>query len=160
VTPSQTFRTADGWIFVMAQLPKFWTRLVEVIGRPDLAADERFATPAARLHNRDALTRELDAVFGTASGAEWVERLGGTVPVAPVRTMPEALTTEVAGDLLDEVDHPARPGMKVLANPLRIAGERLPNRPGPALGADTDVLMAELGYSAGEVAALRRDRAI
>jgi crotonobetainyl-CoA:carnitine CoA-transferase CaiB-like acyl-CoA transferase len=160
VTPSQTFRTADGWIFVMAQLPKFWTRLVEVIGRPDLATDQRFATPAARLHNRDALTRELDAVFGTASSAEWVERLGGTVPVAPVRTMSEALTREVAGDLLDEVNHPARPGMKVLANPLRIAGERLPNRPGPALGADTDVLMAELGYSAGEVAALRRDRAI
>ena len=59
VTPSQTFRTADGWIFVMAQLPKFWARLTEVLGRSDLASDERFATPAARLANRDVLEAEF-----------------------------------------------------------------------------------------------------
>jgi crotonobetainyl-CoA:carnitine CoA-transferase CaiB-like acyl-CoA transferase len=160
VTPSQTFRTADGWIFVMAQLPKFWTRLTETIGQPDLPADERFATPAARLENRDLLTREMDAVFAQATTAEWMNRLGGIVPVAPVRTMAEALTPEVAGDLITEVDHPARPGMKVLANPVRIGGERLPSRAGPTLGADSDALLAELGYSADDVTALRRDGAI
>jgi crotonobetainyl-CoA:carnitine CoA-transferase CaiB-like acyl-CoA transferase len=160
VTPSQTFRTADGWIFVMAQLPKFWTRLTEAIERPDLVSDERFATPAARLQNRDELTRELDAVFLRATSAEWMQRLGGTVPVAPVRTMADALSPEVAGDLLGEVDHPERSGMKVLANPVRVAGERLPNRAGPSLGADTEALLAELGYGFNEVAALRRDGAI
>ena len=122
-----------------------------------ISADERFATPAARLANRDELTAELDGIFAGAPTAAWVERLGGQVPVAPVRTMAEALTPEVAGDLLDEVDHPARARMKVLANPVRVAGERLPNRAGPSLGADTDQLLAELGYSAGDIDALRRD---
>ena len=160
VTPSQTFRTADGWIFVMAQLPKFWGRLTELLGRPDLASDERFAKPAARLANREALTAELDAIFATAPTAAWLERLGGQVPVAPVRTMAEALTPEVAGDLLDEVDHPERRGMKVLANPIRIAGERLPNRAGPSLGSDTDALLTELGYSGADIDSLRRDGTI
>jgi crotonobetainyl-CoA:carnitine CoA-transferase CaiB-like acyl-CoA transferase len=56
VTPSQMFKTADGAIFVMAQLPKFWAVLCDKIGRPDLATDARFATPAARLQHRDLLT--------------------------------------------------------------------------------------------------------
>jgi crotonobetainyl-CoA:carnitine CoA-transferase CaiB-like acyl-CoA transferase len=49
VTPSQLFTAADGWVFVMAQLPKFWTVLTDRIGRPDLAQDPRFRTPADRL---------------------------------------------------------------------------------------------------------------
>ena len=160
VTPSQTFRTADGWIFVMAQLPKFWTRLVEAIGRPELAADPRFTGLPERLANRDALTAELDAVFTTAASAHWVALLGGQVPVAPVRGLAEALSQEHAGDMLDVVEHPASGALKVLANPVRVGGARLPNRAGPSLGADTDALLAELGYSDAETAALRRDGAI
>jgi crotonobetainyl-CoA:carnitine CoA-transferase CaiB-like acyl-CoA transferase len=160
VTPSQTFRTADGWIFVMAQLPKFWDRLTSLIGRSDLATDERFADAASRLANREALTAELDAIFSAAPTARWLERLGGQVPVAPVRTMADALTPEVAGDLLDQIDHPERAGMKVLANPVRVDGERLPNRAGPPLGGDTDLLLGELGYSGAEIDKLRQDGTI
>ena len=160
VTPSQTFRTADGWIFVMAQLPKFWGRLTELMGKPEFGQDERFATPARRLANRDELTRELDAVFSQQPASYWLERLGGQVPVAPVRSMAEALTAEVAGDLLDRVNHPAREEMQVLANPIRVDGERLANRAGPSLGADTDSLLGELGYGAGEIETLREQGAI
>jgi crotonobetainyl-CoA:carnitine CoA-transferase CaiB-like acyl-CoA transferase len=71
VTPSQLFRASDGWVFVMAQLPKFWTILTERIGRGDLADDPRFRTPADRLANRSALTGELDRLFSTAPVSHW-----------------------------------------------------------------------------------------
>ncbi|MBY0520129.1 MAG: CoA transferase, partial [Sphingomonas sp.] len=63
VTPSQTFRTADGWVFVMAQLPKFWALLTDAIGAPHLKDDPRFATVPARLEHRDDLTAILDGIF-------------------------------------------------------------------------------------------------
>ncbi len=156
VTPSQTFRTADGWVFVMAQLGKFWDLLIDRLGLAHLRADPRFATMAARLENRDALTAILDGVFLQHSSAHWVEKLGGVVPVAPVLTLPQALDNPATADMIDIVDHPDRPeGMRVLANPIRLDGARLPNRASPKLGADNADLLAELGYDEGEIAELR-----
>lgn len=157
VTPSQMFRTADGWIFVMAQLPKFWTILCERIGRPELAQDPRFRTPADRLANRGELTTLLDAVFGAAPTAAWLERLAGHLPVAPVNGIDQALDNpylETTG-MLDAVAHPDCPELRVLANPIRLDGARLPNRAGPLLGADTDEVLAEIGYRDDEIAAFR-----
>jgi crotonobetainyl-CoA:carnitine CoA-transferase CaiB-like acyl-CoA transferase len=156
VTPSQTFRTADGWVFVMAQLEKFWVLLTDTLDRAALRDDPRFATMAARLENRDALTALLDEVFGRETTAYWVDRLGGIVPVAPVHDLAHALDNPMIADMVDRVDHVDKPdGMRVLANPIRLDGERLPNRASPKLGADTDALLGELGLSEDEVAGLR-----
>lgn len=156
-TPSQMFRAADGWLFVMAQLPKFWELLVERIGHPELKADPRFRTPADRLANRDALTVLLDGIFGTAPVAHWLALLEGHVPVAPVNGLAEALDNpwlETVG-LVDRVDHPDRAGIRVLASPIRVDGDRLPNRAGPLLGADTDAILQSLGHDAEAIARLR-----
>lgn len=156
VTPSQTFRTADGWVFVMAQLPKFWTLLARALDVAHLIDDPRFATVEARLRNRDALTRILDGVFLQRPTAHWLERLGGTVPVAPVHDLASALDSPHAADMLDRVEHPQAPqGLRVLANPIRIDGARLPNRASSKLGGDTDAVLADAGFDAGEIAALR-----
>jgi len=159
VTPSQLFRTADGWVFVMAQLPKFWTVLTEKIGRPDLAEDERFRTPADRLANRDALTDVLDAVFSTAPTQHWVDLLNGHMPVAPVHTLDQALDDDfvAATGMVARIAHPDRADLRVLASPIRIDGERPPVRAAPLLGADTDAILAEIGYSQEEVGRLRRE---
>lgn len=157
VTPSQMFRTADGWIFVMAQLPKFWTLLCDRIGRPELAEDARFRTPADRLANRPALTEILDGVFGAAPTAHWLELLAGHLPVAPVNGVDQALDNPYlkTTGMLDQVDHPDRAGLRVLANPIRLDGERLPNRAGPLLGADTEAVLAEAGFSGDEIAEMK-----
>ena len=157
VVPSQTFRTADGWVFVMAQLPKFWTLLVERIGRADLGADPRFATIPLRLEHRDALIAELDKTFATQPTRHWVELLGGIVPVAPVNDLAQALDNpwQAAMGMIAAVDHPARAGMRVLANPIRVDGARLPNSPAPSLGADTGPLLIEIGLGEDEIARLR-----
>lgn len=157
VTPSQMFRTADGWIFVMAQLPKFWAILTSKIDRADLASDPRFATPADRLANRDALTTVLDAVFQQQSTAYWLGVLQGHMPVSAVNPLDAALDNPFLREtgMLDTVAHPDRPELRVLANPIRLDGERLPNRAGPLLGADTASVLVEAGYSVAEIADLK-----
>ena len=154
VTPSQTFRTADGWIFVMAQLPKFWTLLADAIGASHLKDDARFATISARLANRDALTVILDGIFLQFPTAHWLARLGGGVPVAPVNSLDGALDSAHVASMIDTVAHPEKP-VRVLNNPIRVAGERLPNRAAPSLGADSDALLAEIGYDPDAIARLR-----
>ena len=156
-TPSQMFKAADGWMFVMCQLPKFWTIMVDRIGHPELKHDQRFASNADRLANRHALTAALDAIFETRPMAHWQALLEGHVPVAPVYGLDQALDNpwlERTG-MRSSVDHPDRPDLHVLANPIRIDGQRLPNRPAPLLGADTDAILAELGLEADEVAHLK-----
>lgn len=152
VTPSQMFRTADGWMFVMAQLPKFWTVLTDRIGRSDLADDERFATPAARLENREALTAELDAVFVAQPTAHWLNLLQGRMPVARVSTLPEALDNPFIRQtgLRTQVEH-ADGTLDVLTSPIRVGGQRLPAAAAPMLGEDTDAVLGELGYDADEI---------
>lgn len=162
VTPSQMFRTADGYMFVMAQLPKFWTILCNRIGKPELVADPRFGTPADRLANRSDLTELLDGIFLERPTRHWLDLLEGHVPVAPVFDVAKALDNPylVTTRMLDEVAHPNRAGLRVLNNPIRLDGERLPNRAGPLLGEDTDDVLREAGYAAEEVAELRAAGAI
>jgi crotonobetainyl-CoA:carnitine CoA-transferase CaiB-like acyl-CoA transferase len=154
VTPSQTFRTADGWVFVMAQMGKFWTLLVEALGVPHLATDPRFATIPARLDNREALTVILDGIFMQRPTEYWLERLGGIVPVAPVYDLAQALDNPRTADMIATVDH-MQGQLRVLANPIKIDGVRLPSRASPKLGADTDSVLDESGFTTAEIADLR-----
>ena len=156
-TPSQMVRAADGWLFVMCQLPKFWTIMTDRIGHPELAEDARYRTNADRLANRAELTEALDAVFSARPVAYWLELLSGAIPVAPVNALGQALDNpwlDTIG-LRDTVSHPDRADLAILANPLKLDGQRLPNRAAPLLGADSDAVLGEVGYDAGDIAALR-----
>jgi crotonobetainyl-CoA:carnitine CoA-transferase CaiB-like acyl-CoA transferase len=157
-TPSQMFKAADGWMFVMAQIPKFWPILCERIGHPELIGDPRFAGPADRLANRTELTVLLDAVFARQPMAHWQGLLEGYVPVAPVYSLDQALDNPWVDSvgMRQRVDHPDRMGIEVLASPIKIDGQRLPARAGPLLGADSEAVLAESGFGADEIAELRQ----
>lgn len=75
LVPDQAFRTTDGYITVTAPNDRIWRRLCAAIDRADLAADDRFATVAQRVGERETLVPELEAVFRTRAAAEWVTRL-------------------------------------------------------------------------------------
>ncbi len=156
LVPSQLYRTADGWIFVMCNKEKFWPLLCNTLGRPEWATDPRFATFKDRLRNRDELTGLLDAAFMTAPTGHWMAKLSGTVPVSPVLDIAQALENPFAherGDIVtfERADGPAP---RLLANPIRIGGVELPRRAAPALGADNERLLRAAGYSAGDITAL------
>jgi crotonobetainyl-CoA:carnitine CoA-transferase CaiB-like acyl-CoA transferase len=158
LTPCQLFPTADGWIYVMCQTEKFWRLLTEGVGRTDLAERAEFATFADRLKHRERLTEEFDAVFRTRTTAAWLDVLRGTVPVAPVYDLAQALENPYAAErgLIQAFDHPERRDFRMIASPIRIDSEIPPARPGPSLGGDTDDVLQELGYDTSRVADLRR----
>ncbi|HYZ34512.1 MAG TPA: CoA transferase [Crenalkalicoccus sp.] len=145
LVPVQTFPTADGWIFVMCMTEKFWRAFCDGIGRPDLPEDPRFASFAARHDNREALTAVLDAELRKAPTGHWLKVLGGQLPVAPVYDLPEALDSSFvrANGLVRSVPHPAKPEMKVLANPLKFNGVRPEQSACAPLGADNAALLQQ-----------------
>jgi crotonobetainyl-CoA:carnitine CoA-transferase CaiB-like acyl-CoA transferase len=157
LVPSQTFRTADGWLVVMVMKEKFWSRLVACLERPALADDPRFRTFGDRLAHRGALIPLLEDAFRRRGTAEWLGRLRGHVPVAPVYTVEEALADEqtIARDMIVDVEHPVFGTLRELGCPIKLAGIAPRYAPGAALGADTAALLAEVGIGADELAALK-----
>ena len=155
--PVQLFPTADGWIFVMCMTDKFWQALTDALGRSDLATDARFATAVARRKHRDELTSVLDLAFQRESTRHWLDRLQGLLPAAPVHDLAQALDNPYARSIgmVRELPLPSRANFRVLANPIKLDGERLPARPAPGLGEHTDELLREAGYDADAIVALR-----
>jgi crotonobetainyl-CoA:carnitine CoA-transferase CaiB-like acyl-CoA transferase len=155
--PVQLFKTRDGWIFVMCMTEKFWQALLGVLGREDLATDALYADSKARRVNRDALTVVLDAEFGRETTQHWLGLLQGLLPVAPVYDLPQALDNPYAEaiGMVRPLAHPVRPDFRVLANPIKLDGERLPSRRAPELGEHTDELLGEAGFSPAEIEALK-----
>lgn len=146
LTPSQLYKTKDGWLFIMCNKEKFWPLLAREIGRADWAEDPRYATFKARLENRDLLTSELDEALSVATTAEWIERLGGIVPVAPVYDVAQALDSDFARErgMVVNVAHPRHGDVGTIACPIRCPGEALPLRPAPDLGAHNAEFLGEL----------------
>ena len=156
-TPSQMFKAADGWMFVMAQIPKFWPILCDKIGHSELIEDSRFDTAPNRLTNRAELADILDDIFVRQPVQYWLDLLQGVMPIAPVYSLDQALDNpwlDTIG-MRDTISHPDRAEMDVLSSPIKVNGERLPNRAGPLLGQDSDDILGELGYSADAIGALR-----
>ncbi|MBU1358470.1 MAG: CoA transferase [Gammaproteobacteria bacterium] len=160
--PCQLVKTQDGWIFVMCMTPKFWEAMAHGIGRPELLADPRFATPATRREHREALGALMDQSFSTATTADWMQRLAGKLPVAPVLDLPQALDNPrlAATGMVQTVPHPALPELRMVANPVMLDGERTAARVCSPLGADTDALLRDAGIEPAEIARLRNEKVI
>jgi succinate--hydroxymethylglutarate CoA-transferase len=157
LTPSQLYRTRDGFIFIMCNKEKFWPELCACIGRPEWSARPDYKDFKARLENRARLTEELDAVLSTRTTAEWIEVFGGRVPAAPVHDVRAALDNPFVTEegRVRTVEHPSGP-IRLLASPFTCPGEETPCAPAPAMGADTDAALAEAGFTSAEIADLRK----
>ena len=159
LTPSQLYRTKDGWIFLMCNKEKFWGVLARAIGKPEWADRPEYRTFKDRLANRDRLTEELDAVLQTDTTDAWMTRFGGAVPAAPVYDVQQALDSDFVAEQerVLELAHEQGP-VRTIATPVR-AGEH-PARRAPAMGEHTDDLLREAGYSAEQIARLRSGGAL
>ena len=146
IVPYQLFETADRPIILAAGNDRLFERACEVVGHPELAADERFATNAARVRNRDALIPLLSAELAGRSAAEWLEALeAAAVPCAPVRKLDEVFASAEGAAAIQEIDDPARGLLRLVADPIRVDGRVPPARfPPPQLGEHTDEILAEL----------------
>ncbi len=158
IVPFQNFATADGWIVVACPKQKFWERLCGAIGRPELAADDRFADFTGRDRNRDELLPILEEGFRARTSAEWLAVLTEAgVPTAAVNDVAGALAdpqVQARGDVV-EVEHPRLGRVRQVASPLRLSGAEAPLRRAPFRGEHTGQVLVDLcGYSPERLRAL------
>jgi crotonobetainyl-CoA:carnitine CoA-transferase CaiB-like acyl-CoA transferase len=154
--PFQFFATADGYIAVACAKEKFFQALIQVIGMAELAEDPRFGSFAARHQHRADLTQLLSQRFRERTTAEWLDRLRGQVPCAPVRELSDALDVErlQRRDMLASYEHPRLGTVRGVGLPLRVSGFTPRYRASPVLGGDAADLLAELGFEESAIARL------
>jgi len=163
IVPAQNFPTRDGWIVVFCNKEKFWTGLVQAMELPAVARDPRFATFADRLAHKAVLVPLLKARFAELTTSEWLARLRGRVPCAPVNTVAQALADEqvAARDMIVEVKHPRFGVLREVGTPVKTEGAAPNLTPAPALGQHTDeILRTLLEYDPARIAALRASGAL
>jgi crotonobetainyl-CoA:carnitine CoA-transferase CaiB-like acyl-CoA transferase len=160
--PAQMYQAKDGWVFVLCMIDKFWRALCEGLEIPALADDPRFDTIPNRRANREVLTPILDAEFAKHTPDEWMKKLGGVIPIAPVYDLARGLDNPYVAQvgMIQTLAHPANPALRRLANPIKVNGERVPAKVAGRMGADTESVLRELGFADAEIAALRAAKAI
>ncbi len=159
--PSGAFATEDGLLNIAANEQGQFEALCEVLERPDLAAHPNYRERESRKRHRRALKAELETALATRPAAAWAERLNAAgVPAGAVLSVPEVLAQPQVAHRELVKTFPSTPGVDrevhVVRAGFRLAsGDPAPANPPPALGADTDAVLSELGYDQQQIAALR-----
>jgi formyl-CoA transferase len=159
--PTGVFKTQDGHINVAASGQKMFQRLCAALGAESLADDPRFAKPADRSKNRRELNAELEKIIVQRTSREWVLILNEAgVPSGPILNVKEVFENEQVRHLglARSVHHPVLGEIRIQGLPVALS--RTPGAvrtAAPEAGEHTDQILAELGYSAGEIERLHKD---
>jgi crotonobetainyl-CoA:carnitine CoA-transferase CaiB-like acyl-CoA transferase len=142
------FRTSDGWISVVVYTDDHWVRFFELIGHPELARDERFATLGTRTEHLDALYPLVEASLGARTTDDWLERLHAAgIPAgryARVDDLFDDPHLRTVG-FFETVQHPSEGELVQYATPVIFDGERPHVRaPAPRLGEHTEEVLREV----------------
>jgi crotonobetainyl-CoA:carnitine CoA-transferase CaiB-like acyl-CoA transferase len=162
-SPSGTFHTGKGLLNIAANKQEQFETLCRLIGREELARDARFAAREDRLLRRYELNAEIERALKARSAQEWSALLnkngvpaGEVLDVPAVLEHPQVIERELIKtfETVPGVDRPVR----VVRCGFRLAsGDPQPRSAPPALGADTETLLTELGFSKHEVEELARE---
>ncbi|MEP3053705.1 CoA transferase [Ascidiaceihabitans sp.] len=152
IVPYDAFAGSDGHVLVAVGNDAQFKRFCDIIGRPDLGTDTRFATNTLRIEHRDALIPEIRATLEEFTTQEILEKLQSVkVPVGPINTVSEALLSDQAQARGTVISVPAKDfadgKLQLLANPLKLS--RTPvqyRRPPPRFGQDTDAVLETLKH--------------
>jgi CoA:oxalate CoA-transferase len=163
-SPSGTFRTATGPLNIAANEQKQFEVLCDLVGRPELKADPRFAERQARKAHRTALKDELEAALAAKGAEEWEALFNAAgVPAGAVLSVPQVLREAQVTErhFVETLAGEANSGtaMRVTRPGFQIAGGFPAPSPPPALGQDTEHWLKVLGYSAEEIRRIRQSGA-
>ncbi len=161
--PTGVFATTDGYVNIATSGNAIWARLAAALGLEALVDDPRFDTGGARQQNRDELNRLIEAVTLTRSSAGWAEALeAAEVPCGPVYSMDQVFADPQVRHLgmAPKVRHPELGEVALVGQAVKLSRTPAELRTATAaLGQHTEDVLQELGYSAGEIAAMRAEGA-
>jgi crotonobetainyl-CoA:carnitine CoA-transferase CaiB-like acyl-CoA transferase len=149
------YRTADGYLGVVVYTDRQWLAFFDLIGRPELARDPRFATVTGRTTHVDELYGLVAAVLPGRTSEQWLKDLQPLgIPCAPVLDLDDLLTDEhlLAVEFFRRFEHPTEGTLNLPRPPMRFSTQPTgPGRPAPLLGEHGPDLLRELGYPDDEV---------
>jgi crotonobetainyl-CoA:carnitine CoA-transferase CaiB-like acyl-CoA transferase len=164
VAPYGLFEASDGQIAVAPSNDSFYLRLLDVLGLQGLREREEYRTNAQRVERRAQINAEVNAVTRTNTVAHWIERINAAgVPCGRVMSIGEVFDDPQVQhqQMRITIDHPVHGKQDVLGFPIKFTDDpcRVHRHP-PALGEDTDAVLASIGRTPQDIAALRERGAV
>jgi formyl-CoA transferase len=152
----------NAYIYFITQAP-VWEAICKVIGREEWLTDPRYATPKARLPHLSDIFDQIEQWTKTKTKFEAMDLLNEhDIPCGPILSMKEIAEEPSLRDTgtIVEVDHPTRGTYLTVGNPIKMSDSPSDVKRSPLLGEHTDEVLAELGFGADQIAALRAEKVI
>ena len=162
--PTGVFKTRDGLVNIATTGGKMWERFCVTLGAEALTKNPDYRTAGARSKNRDALNAEIESYLQGRTSAEWVEHFNKAgVPCGPIYSIDQVFADPQVRHLgiAQSVAGKGKRALRLVGQPVSLS--RTPSRlkaPPPQLGQHTDAVLKEFGFSAREIAALHKAKAV
>ena len=148
IVPYQSFRASDGYFALAVGNDKQFARLCNLIGRPELASDARFATNTARVNHREKLIPLLETVFPSRRADEWLSALkDADIPCGPINPLDKVFAEPqvAAREMLIEMEHPTAGTLPLVGSPLKFSETPVTyHHPPPRLGEHTEEILKDI----------------
>ncbi len=164
IVPYTTYSAADAMVALAVGNDVQFAKTAAVLGHPEWAQDERFATNRARVANRDTIDGMIGDALAQDKADNWLAKLKAVgVPCGRINTVAQALDDPhtAARRMVETVAHPTIGDLKMLGIPFKFSGTPAAvRRPPPVLGEHTDEVLAEIGMDKAAVAKLRAEKVV
>ena len=159
VCPYGMFEAKDGPFNMAAATEDMWVKLCKLLGMDDWISDPEYRDNAGRHRNRDAVKQRLNEKFATRGKMEWtLELVKLGLPAGPIFTLDQVFADQHVNEtgIVEQVDHPTLGPLRLIANPVRMAGMggRSVRSAPPLLGADSRRVLEQFGVEPAEIDAL------
>ncbi len=162
--PYQAIRCADGHITLGTANDRLFTRLCELLGHADWAADPRFADNPTRVRNQAALAAAIETVTAVRPCAHWIALFeANDIPCGPINDYAQVFADPqlAARGMSVSIDHPVLGAIRALGSPIKMSATPTnAQRRAPLLGEHTGAVLNSYGLTDAEISALRAAGAI
>jgi crotonobetainyl-CoA:carnitine CoA-transferase CaiB-like acyl-CoA transferase len=162
--PTGVFKTSDGYINIATTGGRIWERFAQTVGAPEFLTNPDYGSAPDRSKNRKALNAAINALTEKKSTETWVNEFNAAgVPCGPIYSIDQVFADEQVQHLNMAQDVPNAEGrhIQLVSQPVTLS--RTPSSmvaPPPDFGEQTDEVLAEFGFGADEIAALRQRKVV